>query len=77
MSKIINTITSMYEIIHTLTTMKNSGELIELSLYPRMGSNTIDKHGNRLLINQGKNGIYHDIDEDFYDELVDIYDSRG
>lgn len=66
----------MEHIIDKLETMLKNDKYIALSLYPGIGEKTIKLQGNRLFINDGKDGKFDNIDELLYDELVDIYDSR-
>jgi hypothetical protein len=67
----------MKQLIEILDELKSNGKYIGLSLYPDYGKTTIEKEGNRLFINEGRSGKFDNISENFYDELVDKYDSRG
>lgn len=49
---------------------------IALQLYPGVGETTIKKSGNRMFINEGRDGKFEDVDERFYDSMVKKYDSR-
>jgi len=62
--------------LDTLYVMREKKERIELTLNPR-GSRVITKAPeNELLINEGRGGKFTEISEDFYDYLVDKFDSR-
>lgn len=63
----------MNHIIEHLEAMK--GQFIALSLWPGLDK-TIKAEGNILKINEGRSGIFEGVSESFYDQLVDIYDSR-
>ena len=59
-----------------LQRLKEDGKYIALSLHPPMGDNTIRTKGNRMFVNEGRDGKFEDIREAFYDWTVDKYDSR-
>jgi len=60
----------------TLKTMRRKKEYIVLSLWPAIGDTTIRREGNRLYINEGRDGKWDNVDELFYDLMVERYDSR-
>jgi hypothetical protein len=64
------------EIETKLKKLKRNKKYIALSLWPAIGSSTIQKDGNRMYINEGRDGKWGDISEFFYDEMVSKYDSR-
>jgi len=49
---------------------------VGLCLYPPIGETMIQKQGNRMYVNEGRNGVFEDVSEKFYDEMVSKYDSR-
>ncbi len=49
---------------------------VGLCLYPPIGKTMIQKQGNRMYVNEGRNGLFEDVSEKFYDEMVSKYDSR-
>jgi hypothetical protein len=63
-------------IISILQEMSDNDQYIALQLHPPHGHTTIEKQGNRMLINEGRKGKFKDISEQFYDECVAKYDSR-
>ena len=63
-------------IIETLQRLKDERKYISLSLHPAIGNNTISRENNRLRINEGRDGEYSGVSENFYDGLVDEFDSR-
>ena len=67
----------MQQIIDKLENLLTDQKYIALSLYPAIGETTIKPKGNRLFINEGREGKFEGIDEKFYHELVFLYDSRG
>jgi hypothetical protein len=71
------TITEM-EILLKLKELRKQGKQIHLQLRPDYGHSTIDTEGtsNRLFINEGRDGMYYDITELFFDRLVVEWDSR-
>ena len=64
------------ELQEKLIELRGEGRYIELSLYPPKHSNIIEKEGNRAKINEGRLGDFDNISESFYDQMVDIFDSR-
>lgn len=64
------------EIIQRLKSLKQNKKYIALSLHPAVGNSTIDKEGNRLFINEGRDGKWEGVSEAFYDEMVNKFDSR-
>lgn len=50
---------------------------IALSLFPPLGETIIRETGNRMYINEGRKGVFKNISERFYDEMVVKYDSRS
>ena len=56
--------------------MKRQKKYVALSLWPSLGNTTITPNGNRMYINEGRDGKFEDITEAFYDEMVKKYDSR-
>ena len=65
-----------HEIEAKLKKLKRNKKYIALSLWPDIGSTTIQKNGNRMYINEGRDGKWENISESFYDEMVSRYDSR-
>jgi hypothetical protein len=49
---------------------------VGLCFYPPIGETTIQKEGNRMYVNEGRNGLFENVSEKFYDEMVSKYDSR-
>lgn len=66
----------MEKIIDKLETLLQNDKYIALKLYPGIGETTIKKQGNRLFINDGRDGKFDYVDEAFFDQLVNLYDSR-
>lgn len=64
------------EIVQRLESLKKNKKYIALSLHPAVGNSTIDKEGNRLFINEGRDGKWEGVSEAFYDEIVNKFDSR-
>jgi hypothetical protein len=64
------------EIKKVLSKLKKDKKYIALSLHPPLGYTTIQKYGNRMFINEGRQGKFNDVSENFYDAIVDKYDSR-
>lgn len=64
------------EIETKLKQLKRNKKYIALSLWPDIGLSTIQKEGNRMFINEGRDGKWEDVSECFYDEMVRKYDSR-
>lgn len=68
----------MYQEIESkLKKMKREKKYTALSLMPPVGSTTIQPEGNRMYINEGRDGKYEEVSESFYDEMVLKYDSRS
>ncbi len=67
---------SIYEIELKLKSMKRNKKYIALSLFPEIGNTIITKENNRLFINEGRDGKWSKISEEFYDSMVNKYDSR-
>lgn len=67
---------SEMEIALKLKQMKKEKRYTALSLYPPITTTTIEKEGNRMFINEGRDGKWDDVSESFYDEMVELYDSR-
>lgn len=65
------------EIESQLEKMKPEGKYIALSLHPAFGKRTITREGNRMMVNEGRDGKYEDVSESFYDSMVVKYDSRA
>lgn len=59
-----------------LKQMKNAGQYIGLCLFPPIGQTVIHKDGNRMYINEGRDGEFENVSESFYDEMVEKFDSR-
>jgi len=64
------------EIVQRLKSLKRNKKYIALSLHPAVGNSMIDKEGNRLFINEGRDGKWEGVSEAFYDEMVNKFDSR-
>jgi len=64
------------DIMLKLQELKDDGKYIALSLHPAIGNSTISKEDNRMFINEGRNGKWDGIREEFYDKVVDMFDSR-
>lgn len=68
----------MYQEIESkLKKMKREKKYTALSLMPAIGATTIQPEGNRMYINEGREGKYEEVSEAFYDEMVRKYDSRA
>jgi hypothetical protein len=67
----------METIEKNLKELKRAKKYISLSLHPPIGDSTIRKEGNRMFINEGRNGKYAGVTEAFYDDMVSKYDSRN
>ena len=65
------------EIESKLKQLKRNKQYIALSLHPAIGNTTIEYEGNRMFINEGRDGKWEDISEQFYDTMVKKYDSRS
>jgi hypothetical protein len=59
-----------------LQQLENRKARIALSLWPPIGNTTIEKQGNRMYINEGRDGKWEGISEAFYNKMVSVYDSR-
>ena len=60
-----------------LKELKQSGKWIGLSLYPESGNTLIAKKPiNICYVNEGRDGVFYNISESFYDLMVEKYDSR-
>ena len=64
------------EIKNKLKQMKNDGKYIALSLFPPVGQTVIHQDGNRMYINEGRDGEFENVSESFYDKMVEKFDSR-
>jgi hypothetical protein len=56
--------------------MKKDGKWIALSLRPPLGQTVIHQDGNRMYINEGRDGEFNNVSESFYDKMVDKFHSR-
>lgn len=65
------------EIEKQLKKLKRERKYVALSLHPGIGNSTIKPTGNRMFINEGRDGKYEEVEESFYDEMVEKYDSRS
>jgi len=67
------------EILLKLKELRKQGKQIHLQLRPDYGHSTIDTKGtcNRLLINEGRDGMWYEVTERAYDKFVEEWDSRG
>lgn len=65
------------EIETHLKKLKRDKKYIALSLFPAIGSSTINREGNRMFVNEGRDGKFGDVSESFYDAMVSKYDSRS
>ena len=66
----------MSKIVTLLEKFQGDGLWIELKLYPPVGCTMIQPLGNRMFVNEGRLGEFEDIDEVFFDALIDRFDSR-
>ena len=64
------------EIESQLKKMKREKKYTALSLCPPTGATTIQPEGNRMYINEGRDGKFENVSESFYDAMVKKYDSR-
>jgi hypothetical protein len=64
------------EIESQLKKMKREKKYTALSLWPPTGATTIQPEGNRMYINEGRDGKFENVSESFYDAMVKKYDSR-
>jgi hypothetical protein len=60
-----------------LKSLKSHKSYIALSLHPPVGSTIIMAEGNRMFINEGRQGKFENVSEAFYDQMVGKYDSRN
>ena len=72
----VDQLTTEPEALCKLEELSQEGKYLALSLYPAVGSSTIERYGNRMFINEGRDGKYEEISEAFYDLMVSRYDSR-
>ena len=68
---------SEFEILLKLKQLQQNKKHIALKLQPPIGNSTIQKKNNRMFINEGRDGKWEDISEEFYDTVAGIYDSRS
>ena len=68
---------SEFEIFLKLKQLQQNKKYITLKLQPPIGNTTIQKENNRMFINEGRDGKWEDISEEFYDAVAGIYDSRS
>jgi hypothetical protein len=64
------------QIMSALRKMKREKKHIALSLLPPYASSIIEPQGNRMYINEGRDGKFEEVSEAFYDSVVERYDSR-
>jgi hypothetical protein len=67
---------SEMEIALKLKEMKKKKRYIALQLHPPIGDSTIRREGNRMFINEGRDGKWEDVRESFFNNMVNVYDSR-
>lgn len=60
-------------VYNKLKEMRKSGERIELSLYPGLRKIIVPEASNTIKVNEER---FSNISERFYDEVVDLFDSR-
>ena len=65
------------KILDSLKKLKREKKYIALQLHPAIGHTTIEKEGNILRINEGRDGKFEGVSESFYDEMVNRFDSRN
>jgi hypothetical protein len=65
------------KILAQLKSLKSQKKYVALSLHPPVGSSIITAEGNRMFINEGRQGKFENVSEAFYDAMVDKYDSRS
>ena len=68
---------SEFEILLKLKQLQQIKKHIALKLQPPIGNSTIQKKNNRMFINEGRDGKWEDISEEFYDTVAEIFDSRS
>lgn len=73
----VDQLTNELEALCKLEELSQEGKYLALSLYPAIGNSTIGRFGNRMFINEGRDGKFEDISEAFYDLMVSRYDSRN
>lgn len=73
----VDQLTNELEALCKLEELSQEGKYIALSLYPRIGNSTIERFGNRMFVNEGREGKWEEISEAFYDLMVSRYDSRN
>jgi hypothetical protein len=64
------------KITSILQDLQESGKYIALSLHPPVGYTMPQPEGNRMYINEGRDGKFEGVSESFYDQMVDEFDSR-
>jgi hypothetical protein len=64
-------------ILTVLKKLKREKRYIALQLHPASGHTTIEREGNTLRINEGRDGKFEGVSESFYDEMVNRFDSRN
>jgi hypothetical protein len=64
------------QIMNVLQKMKREKRYIALSLWPPSDNSIIKPQGNRMYINEGRDGKFEEVSEAFYDSVVERYDSR-
>ena len=72
----VDQLTSELEVLVKLEELSQERKYLALSLHPPIGSSTIQRYGNRMFINEGRDGKWEEISEAFYDLMVSRYDSR-
>lgn len=72
----VDQLTNELEVLCRLEELSQEGKYLALSLHPPIGSTTIERYGNRMFINEGRQGKWEGISEAFYDLMVSRYDSR-
>lgn len=68
------------ELENRLQELKQQGKWISISLWPTGGNNFVDTPSDKPVhvckINEDRLGLFNNISEDFYDRMVNEYDSR-
>lgn len=72
----VDQLTNELEALCKLEELSQEGKYLALSLHPPIGLSTIQQYGNRMFINEGREGKWEGISEAFYDLMVSRYDSR-
>jgi len=67
---------SEMEIALKLKEMKKKKRYIALQLHPPSGDTIIRKENNIMYINEGRDGKWEDVRESFFNNMVNVYDSR-